>query len=232
VRVDAELFDGQTPYLKLRWVWLAFQCLVAGACLAYVKRERASPSFIECTSEQGPRRSRLGRSAIVALSLLVSSAFVVASPALVEWRKGSAARTLLAVSDLFAPKPRWREADPLARFRGTDPERAAVAYFLAYYGDARRAAELPEAPAAGLEGAARLLRERLSLETRSYDWRPRLPRIAALAELKDGSLGVVGSPGDGAAWLFRAKDGHLLEGEPERIRALLGPGCLLPVSPR
>jgi hypothetical protein len=162
------------------------------------------------------------------LGFSASVAFAAVSPALVEWRSGEHERAALAVKDLFAEKPRYSEADPLASFRGIDQERAALAYFLGYYGDARRASELPRARAAGLPGVALALDEHFGLETRAYDLAPRLPRVAALVELKDGTLGVVASPGDSAAWLFHAKSGRLLQGEPAEIRKLLGERSLLP----
>lgn len=228
VRVDVDLFEGTTPYLRLRWLWLAFQGLGVAACLVYARRGRTEETALPAGFES-PAVARWHAAAVVAASLALSAAFVVVSPAIVEWRKGSAERALLAITDLFAKKPNYTAQDPLAGFRGTEPERAAVAYFLGYYGDVRRALDLPRAPAPGLAGAARLLREHFALETQSYDLAARLPRIAALVELRDGSLGVVASPGDGAAWLFHPKAGRLFEGEPEAIRALLGRKSLLPM---
>jgi len=228
VRVDVDLFEGSTPYLRLRWLWLAFQGLGIVACAVYARRGRTEQAPLPVA---GVAWSWWRSVAVVAASLALCAAFVIASPAIVEWRKGSSERTLLAVRDLFAQKPNYRAPDPLAGFRGTEPERAAVAYFLGYYGDVRRARDLPPAPAAGLPGAARLLREHFGLETRRFDFSARLPRIAALVELRDGSLGVVASPADGAAWLFHPKAGRLFEGEPAAIRELLGNESLLPALP-
>lgn len=231
VRVDAELFDGVTPYLRLRWIWFAFQCLVVVACFVFAKRSRSQMQPPPADQSPSKRASIVRGAAIVTASLLATAAFVVGSPAIVEWKKGSSERILLAVSDLFSAKQRFRAPDPLAGFRGADPERAAVAYFLGYYGDPRRALDLPRPSEKGLRGAAHLLREHVGLETRFYDFSARLPRVAALVELKDGSLGVVASPSDGGAWLFHARDGRVLEGEPAAVRALLGTRCLLPVRP-
>lgn len=231
VRVDTELFGGVTPSLRLRWVWFAFQVLVVAACVVFAKRPRVQMQSSAADGRPANRASLVRSAAIVSASLLATAAFVVGSPAIVEWKKGSPERTLLAVSDLFSTKQRFRAPDPLAGFRGADPERSAVAYFLGYYGDLRRAVDLPQPSANGLQGAARLLREHVGLETRFYDFSTRLPRVAALVELKDGSLGVVASPSDGAAWLFHARDGRMLEGEPAAVRALLGARSLLPVGP-
>lgn len=228
VRVDVELFEGTTPYLRLRWIWLSFQVLGLLACVAYARRGRTDAAPLPAPVADARAGSRWRGITAVAVSLVLAGLFVITSPAIVEWRKGSSARALLAIPDLFARKPNYRAPDPLAGFRGTDPERAAVAYLLGYYGDVRLAAELPPAPAPGLSGAGRLLRERFELETRAFDFSARLPRIAALVELKDGSVGVVASPSAEAAWLFYPKLGRLFEDDPEAIRALLGDESLLP----
>jgi hypothetical protein len=230
VRFDVDLFEGSTPYARLRWVWLVFQCLGVAACLAYAGFVRAGPVTTSVPGESSQRRVK--GAVVAALSfafgLTFSVAFAAVSPALVEWRRGEPERAALAVEDLFAAKPRYSAPDPLSSFRDADPERAALAYFLGYYGDVRRASELPRTRAPGLHGAALVLSEHLGIETRAYDWSSRLPRVAALVELKDGSLGVVASPGDSAAWLYHAKSGRLLPGEPAEIRKLLGARSLLP----
>lgn len=237
VKTGAALFAEVTPYVRLRWLWLALQLAAIVSC-AWLNRRglfsRRLPFDQAEPSDQAARMSRgwsPRRVLYLTAQLLAASALVLGSPVLVEARSGLPARALLAVRDLYASKPHYRESDPLSRFRSPDAVSSAVAYFLTYYGASITAEEVPRALSADLAGARRVLSEVLGVATREYDLRPGLPRIAALVELVDGSIGVLAQPGNETAWLFQPRTAELIHAAPATIAARVRSPALLPESP-
>ncbi|HEY3498534.1 MAG TPA: hypothetical protein VGK73_27775, partial [Polyangiaceae bacterium] len=121
------------------------------------------------------------------------------SPALVEASRGRVARAGAAVIETFASPKTYVPPDAFARFR-TRPgatARGAAAYFLSYFGLDVRESELPP----GLEGHPSLaeietfLAQHFQLPTQTIPLEAeRMPRVAALVRLRDGSYGVLGDP--------------------------------------
>lgn len=184
----APLHDDVPPFLRSEPLWPALSAAYIMLAAAIQKRKQARRTALRRVSAE---RFTKGRWRILMEALLlagVAPLVWLSSPALVEARQGDVRRSSKALTDLLKAQPPIVTRG-LERYAQESSARAAVGYFLEYYG---ADPELASRVAAEPRDLVQLQEElsALGVETRPIDYRQGVPRVASLTRLADGDFAV------------------------------------------
>jgi hypothetical protein len=201
-RMQAELYEDTTPFLRTSWLWPLLRLGFFAWLVQRAVRRRTATMPLPKSAPRTP--TWFGAISSLAAALAGVGLLTLASPGLVELRRGVRSRARFAVAELFKGGPALSGAN-YERFRSAPARSAegALAFYIDFYGPSQNAADvhLPrEDP--GFEGLLDYLRSAAFPSRQLHlNWQ-RLPRAATLVRYRSGEYAVLTSNGVGVASLF------------------------------
>jgi len=226
VKVDVELHDDLTPYLRSVWVWRG---LAASTILALALRRKRRIAIVATLPHRVGTLRGCGE---LALASAFCCGLSVGSAGAVEIVNGTPERALQSALELTRHLEPYLGAGSLTRFQ-TDlghSASGALAYYLDFYGQRTVPSAVQfSATQSTLEELAKELRLRQGFPTRiqKLDFE-NAPRVAAIVRSKAGELCVVSSDRAQRFWLFRPTEAKVFQLSADRAAELLEATVILP----